>query len=102
MGLGLTVSDAAIRRHNGAITVETDIGKGSTFHIYLPAVVAAAAEVTKKAAAGKDISKVLTRVLIMDDDPGVVCVAVDFLKFVGYRVDSVADGEEAIKAYKMA
>jgi CheY-like chemotaxis protein len=31
----------------------------------------------------------------MDDDPNVVRVAVDFLKFIGYRVDPVADGEEA-------
>ncbi len=102
LGLGLTVSDAVIRRYNGAITVETEIGEGSTFHIYLPAVVSAVAEVASKAVADKDISKVLPRVLIMDNDPNVVRVAVDFLKFIGYRGDSVADGEEAIKAYETA
>lgn len=48
MGLGLTVSDSIIRKHNGAITVETEIGKGSTFHIYLPAVVSAVAEAASK------------------------------------------------------
>jgi two-component system cell cycle sensor histidine kinase/response regulator CckA len=49
MGLGLTVSDAIVRKHNGAITVETETGKGSTFHIYLPAAVSAVAEAASKA-----------------------------------------------------
>ena len=103
MGLGLTVSDSIARKHNGAITVETEIGKGSTFHIHLPAVVSAAAEkAPPKEAPDKDIVKVLPRVLIMDDDPNVVRVAVDFLNFVGYRLDAVFDGEESIKAYKTA
>jgi DNA-binding response OmpR family regulator len=38
----------------------------------------------------------------MDDDPNVAREAVDFLKFIGYRLDPVADGEEAIKANKTA
>ncbi|MCJ7600098.1 MAG: ATP-binding protein [Desulfobulbaceae bacterium] len=49
MGLGLTVSDSIIRKHDGAITVETEIGKGSTFHIHLPAAVSAVAEAASKA-----------------------------------------------------
>ena len=37
--LPLTVSDAIIRKHGGAITAESEPGKGSTFHIYLPVAV---------------------------------------------------------------
>ncbi len=40
MGLGLTLCDTIIRKHGGAITVDSEPGKGTTFHIYLPAVVA--------------------------------------------------------------
>ncbi|TAN40552.1 MAG: PAS domain S-box protein [Nitrospirae bacterium] len=36
MGLGLTVSDAIIRKHGGRITVESEVGRGTTFHVYLP------------------------------------------------------------------
>ena len=37
MGLGLTISDAIIRKHGGRITVESEVGAGTTFHLYLPA-----------------------------------------------------------------
>ncbi|HIJ90980.1 MAG: PhnD/SsuA/transferrin family substrate-binding protein [Desulfobulbaceae bacterium] len=39
MGLGLTLCDTIIRRHGGAITVESEPGKGTGFHLYFPAVV---------------------------------------------------------------
>ncbi len=39
MGLGLALCDAIIRKHCGAIAVQSELGKGTTFHIYLPAVV---------------------------------------------------------------
>lgn len=39
LGLGLTLCDSIIRKHGGAITVESEPGKGTTFDIYLPAVV---------------------------------------------------------------
>ena len=39
MGLGLTLCDAIIIKLGGAITVESELGKGTTFHVYIPAVV---------------------------------------------------------------
>lgn len=42
------------------------------------------------------------RILIMDDEPAVIEVATEFLQYVGYRVDAVANGTEAIRAYQRA
>ena len=42
------------------------------------------------------------RILVMDDEPAVLEVATEFLQYVGYRVDGVANGDEAIKAYQRA
>ena len=39
MGLGLALCDAIIRKHGGKIAVQSKLGKGTTFHIYIPAVV---------------------------------------------------------------
>jgi signal transduction histidine kinase len=36
VGLGLTISHAIMQRHKGAITVESQVGEGSTFHLYFP------------------------------------------------------------------
>jgi len=38
MGLGLSLCDTIARKQGGAITVESELGKGTTFHIYIPAV----------------------------------------------------------------
>jgi PAS domain S-box-containing protein len=38
LGLGLAVCYSIIKRHNGLVTVESQVGKGTTFYIYLPAV----------------------------------------------------------------
>lgn len=39
MGLGLTISEAIVKKHGGAITVESAPGQGTTFQIHLPAAV---------------------------------------------------------------
>jgi signal transduction histidine kinase len=38
LGLGLAVCYSVIKKHDGLITVESRVGEGTTFHIYLPAV----------------------------------------------------------------
>ncbi len=98
MGLGLTVSEAIIRKHNGAIQVESETGKGAVFHIYLPAAVTAA----EAATTSKDTVKIGPRILLMDDEAAVYKIAVDYLAYIGYRVEAVTNGDEAINAYASA
>lgn len=99
MGLGLSLCDTIIRKHGGAITVETKQNEGTTFHILIPAVVATSDQPVTKIEKNGSHGR---RILIMDDDAGVVQVATEFLSFSGFRVDAALDGDAAITAYTEA
>jgi len=98
-GLGLSISYSIIQKHNGYITAESEIGKGATFYIYLPAI-----DVIYEKSEGAS-NKVLmksARVLLMDDEDLVREVTGKMLNFIGCEVDFASDGEEAIEIYKEA
>ncbi len=97
MGLGLSLCETIIQKHGGAIGVETEPGRGTTFHVHLPAVSTPLATVASKEAGGMG-----PRLLVMDDDPNVVLVVTRFLRISGYRVDAVSNGDESIKAFQDA
>lgn len=99
MGLGLALCDTIIRKHGGAISVDTKPNKGTTFHLCLPAVVPAVSKLEKMAVQDEGQGP---RILMMDDDANVVEVTTNFLKLSGFRVDSVSDGDAAINAFTAA
>ena len=72
--------------------------QGTTFHIYLPALVATETRpsIDQKAKAGRG------RVLVMDDEQLVRDVACRILKYLGYQCVAAQDGQEAVDAYRMA
>jgi PAS domain S-box-containing protein len=100
-GLGLATSFSIIRNHQGHISVESKIGNGSTFYVYLPASGIRASrprdrEKETKAAEG-------AKILIMDDEAMVRDVAVLILKHIGYEdVEVAMDGAQAIDHYREA
>jgi CheY-like chemotaxis protein len=96
-GIGLAVCYSIIKKHNGYITVESETGKGSSFHFYLPAVPekAPSPEVIKDSSiTGKG------KVLLMDDEEIIRTVAARMLAFIGYEFEMAKDGTEAINLYK--
>ncbi|MCE1248312.1 MAG: PAS domain S-box protein [Firmicutes bacterium] len=96
-GIGLAVCYSIIKKHNGYITVESEVGKGSAFHFYLPAVPekAPSPEIIKDShIVGKG------RVLLMDDEEIIRTVAARMLTFIGYEFDMAKDGLEAVNMYK--
>ncbi len=98
-GLGLTISFSIIRRHNGNISVESEIGKGTTFFVYLPASQKDAEEVAEK----DEISiRGHGKILLMDDEKDLRDTASTALEHLGYIVKFAKDGKEAIKLYKEA
>jgi len=98
-GLGLTTCYSIIKRHDGLITAESQLDKGSTFYIYLPASVGNVSA-DKRTAKGPLRGK--GRVLVMDDEEIIREVTGEMLAHLGYEVDYAADGSKAIEMYTKA
>lgn len=98
-GLGLTIAHSIISRHGGLITVNTQLGQGTTFTIYLPAVKKKLIENAKRtnlAIEGKG------KILVMDDHEDVRNVAKDMLLKLGYEVECSVEGRQTIALYEEA
>ncbi|MBU1627457.1 response regulator, partial [bacterium] len=95
-GLGLASAYSIVKNHNGYITVESDVGRGTTFCIYLPAF---EKEITKENPELVRPSKGTGKILIMDDEEIIRDIAENMLKYIGYDVEKAVDGTEAIKHY---
>jgi CheY-like chemotaxis protein len=96
-GLGLAITYSIIKKHNGHITVESQVGSGTTFHIYLPASDKA---VSKK----KEIELIRGRgrILVMDDEALLRNIVGKMLEKLGYESEFAKNGAEAIEMYKKA
>lgn len=93
-GLGLTTCYAIIHKHAGMIDVESAVGKGSTFHILLPA--------SPRMPERDDVPVSPSHcgkgnILIMDDEAFVRKLLKNLLSGMGYNVVEAKNGEEAIK-----
>ncbi len=101
-GLGLATVYSIIRKHDGIITVESEVGKGTTFFIYLPVM----KEKKSKIAEGKGTIKpdLLGKgtILIMDDEETVRNTVGGILKRLGYTIVLTKNGDEAIEKYREA
>jgi two-component system cell cycle sensor histidine kinase/response regulator CckA len=98
-GLGLATAYSIIKKHNGLITVESEVGVGTTFHIYLPATKEKFMPRTTQVEPsfnGKG------HILLMDDKQIVRDAAKWMLGRIGYKVAFAGDGSEAVAIYKEA
>lgn len=98
-GLGLATSYSIIKRHDGYITVESQLGVGTTIYIYLPA---SEKPISKSEGKEEKLNLGQGKVLLMDDEEIVRKVAGKMLEHLGYEVEFAKDGAEAIELYKKA
>jgi nitrogen-specific signal transduction histidine kinase/ActR/RegA family two-component response regulator len=97
-GLGLAVVYGIVESHHGAITVYSEVGKGTVFHIYFPAVEAAPKRVDRETRV--DISGNGERILYVDDDEALVFLMNRMLKRLNYSVAAFQDSREALEAFR--
>jgi PAS domain S-box-containing protein len=94
-GLGLAMVKQIVENHNGAISVESKVGGGTTFHIYLPATQAVESDSEKKPLI-EPPSGNGEFVIIADDDESILDITKQTLETFGYRVRTAVDGAEAL------
>ncbi|MBA4388000.1 MAG: hypothetical protein C0404_08465 [Verrucomicrobia bacterium] len=92
-GMGLSMVHGIIKGLNGAIHVETELGKGTAFHIMLPVIEKVA---TVETVQKTELPRGKERVLFVDDDAEVSDTAIDMLRLLGYQPTSVRNAAEAI------
>jgi CheY-like chemotaxis protein/anti-sigma regulatory factor (Ser/Thr protein kinase) len=98
-GLGLAVSHSIISKHDGLITVESEVGKGTIFHIFLPATREAKSRQNEKE---QVLSPGKAKILVMDDEKYIRELTSAVLENLGYSHEHAKDGQEAIKLYEKA
>lgn len=97
-GLGLAIIHGIIEHHGGRIAVESQVGKGSTFRIFLP-------RVTPEATGGADVHVEVARpgrgetIVVAEDDPFVRGTVVSMLQRLNYRPVALADGPALMQAW---
>jgi len=102
-GLGLATSYSIITKHGGHIGVHSELGKGTTFTIHLPASERAPEALeTKQPVAPCPPLAQSARILLMDDEEMVCAMVSQLLKRCGFSVETAPGGLEAIEMYKKA
>ncbi len=102
VGLGLAIAYSIIKKHNGHIAVESNVGGGTTFHIYLPAFGKELIPDKELAEISNVIEKKKGKILVMDDARSVRDVTGAMLNYIGYDVEFAREGREAIALYRVA
>lgn len=96
-GLGLAITHSIITKHGGHIEVQSVIGKGTTFTLYLP--VSDKQIIHDQTKELHKTETVESRILVMDDDKNVQDIAKQMLVRLGHEVLLAGDGKEAIAIF---
>lgn len=95
-GLGLSICHGIVAQHGGRLWVESEYGKGATFHVEIPAVPENWSEELEGKVAQHVATQRRERILVVDDEVMIQELAGEALRKMGYDVDTVSGASEAL------
>ncbi|HTI73166.1 MAG TPA: PAS domain S-box protein [Candidatus Limnocylindria bacterium] len=98
-GLGLATAYGIVKQHRGWITVKSELGKGTTFHIGFPAL-AAGSVVVKKSESTDALPMGSETILVVEDEIYLRPVIVTVLRRYGYKVLEAVSGQAALDIWR--
>ncbi len=96
-GMGLAVVHGIVKSHGGAITVHSQPGQGTVFHVYFPLVVIDEKPAGYEAA---DLPRGTEQILLVDDEEVLVNLGRQMLELLGYQVECRTSSVEALEAFR--
>lgn len=97
-GMGLATAHGIIQSHEGDISVESELGKGSKFKVYLPAV---PDSIGMEKVSELELARGSEQILLVDDEQDIIKVEKEMLEELGYTVTTKKNAQEALGIFTL-
>ena len=96
-GMGLAVVHGIVKNHGGAVLVDSQLQKGTTFHVFFPIIEMVPETEVNHA---EPIPRGTERILFVDDEKAIVETTATMLGRLGYKVDAKMSSRVALEAFR--